>query len=76
MPLPVWCGMGTERCTALHPTAAPQTISYDQVTAVEQIEGHSNKKWIIVGVVAAVVLVVGIIAIHVKNHPLGNCCGF
>jgi hypothetical protein len=55
---------------------APQTISYDQVTAVEQIDGHSKKKWIIVGVVAAVVVVVAIIAIHAKKHPLGNCCGF
>lgn len=47
---------------------APQTVSYEQVTAVEQIEGHSNKKWIIVGVVAGVVVALAIIAIHIKNH--------
>jgi hypothetical protein len=50
-----------------------QTISYEQIRDVEQLKGqHSNKKWIIVGIVAAVVVVVGIIAIHAKNHPLGN----
>ncbi len=50
---------------------APRTISYDQVSAVEQIRDHSNKKWIIIGVVVAVVVVVvAVIAIHVKNEPL------
>lgn len=52
---------------------APQTISYAQVRDVEQIKGeHSRKKWIIIGVVAGVVVVVAVIAVHIKNHPLGS----
>lgn len=40
---------------------ARQTITYTQVVSVEQIRGHSTRKWIVIGVVAAVVTV-GIIA--------------
>jgi hypothetical protein len=47
-----------------------QNIAYDQVLSVSQVK-HSNKKWIIIGVAATAILVVGLIALHIKNHPLG-----
>ncbi len=55
---------------------APETIAYAQVSAVEQIKGRSKTKWIIIGVVGGVILVVGLIALHIKNHPLGSGVGF
>lgn len=50
---------------------APQTIAYEQVSAVEQVKKHSTKKWIVIGVVAGAV-VIGVIAIVLAvHHPIG-----
>ena len=47
-----------------------ETIAYTQVSSVDQIKAHSRKKWIIIGVVAAVV-VVGVIAIVIVHNGPG-----
>jgi hypothetical protein len=54
--------------------AGAQTVAYDQVLSVSQVKaGHSHKKkWIIIGVVAGVVVVVGVIAARVASNPLGG----
>lgn len=51
--------------------SAPQTIAYTQVSSVEEIKGHSTKKWVIVGVVAAVVTVGVIVLVVVAEHGKG-----
>lgn len=48
--------------------SSPQTIAYAQVSSVDQIKGHSTKKWIIIGVVAAVAVVGTIAAVVAFNH--------
>jgi hypothetical protein len=53
--------------------AGTQTIAYDQVLSVSQVKGrHSHKKWIIIGVVAGVIVVVAIIAAKIASNPLGG----
>jgi hypothetical protein len=57
--------------------AAEQRISYEQVRNLEAQAPHSNKKkWIILGVAAGALTVVAVVAIHIKNHPLGTGSGF
>lgn len=47
-----------------------QTISYQQVRSVSQVEGkHSKAKWIIIGVVAGAAVAVAIIGIHIVHQP-------
>lgn len=53
--------------------AGNQTISYQQVRSVSQLKAnHSKKKWIIIGVVAAGLVVVAVIAVHIAHHALGS----
>jgi hypothetical protein len=53
--------------------AGTQTVAYDHVLSVSQVKhGHSHKKWIIIGIVAGVVVVVGIIAAKIASNPLGG----
>jgi hypothetical protein len=50
---------------------APRTIAYAQVTTVEQVkERHSKTKWIVIGVVAGVLVVVAVIAVKAAHRPL------
>lgn len=53
--------------------AGTQTIAYDQVLSVSQVNsGHSHKKWIIIGVVIAAVAVVAIVIGVKASHPLSG----
>ena len=50
--------------------AAEREIAYSQVAKVRENPGKTG--WIIIGVLIAVVVVVTVVAIHIKEHPLGN----
>jgi hypothetical protein len=55
-------------------TEGMKTIVYDQVRAVSQLKtDHSKMKWIVIGVVAAVVVVGVVIGIQARCGPFG--CG-
>lgn len=63
---------GTEFALAREKRGGTQSIAYDQVRSVSQVK-HSNKKWIIIGVVVAAIAVVGIIiGVAASKPPLGN----
>jgi hypothetical protein len=54
--------------------AGMKTIAYDQVRSVSQLKAnHSKTKWIIIGVVAAVVVVGVVIGVQARCGPFG--CG-
>jgi hypothetical protein len=49
-----------------------QTIAYTEVSSVDQIKGHTTRKWVIIGVVAGVAVLGIIAAVIVHNHTVLN----
>jgi hypothetical protein len=58
--------------TLLNPTAGNRQVAFDDVTSVKRLnqKSHTTRNVLIV-VGVAVVVVIAVLAIHIKNHPLG-----
>ncbi len=59
--------------TLLNPSAGDRQIAFDDITSVKQLnkKSHTTRN-VLIAVGIGVVVVVAVLAIHIKNHPLGG----